>query len=414
MPTRKRKTNIGRQWGMGRALRQKQFALFEAQERLLLSADRGAEISAVLEPEGLALDDLVYENSRSRIWKGDSPPFLSSFERETDGIPLVSFFTGAGGVDLGFEAVGFEQKAAFECSEIFCKTLRMNRPDWAVFGPPFHDGNISAFGDVMDALSPVIAAPFDGVFIGGPPCQPFSVAANQRFSKSGPNFKRIGFDHVKNGSLLFDFVHLIREFRPAVFVIENVPGLRDVDGGEQFSLAITMLGEAGYDIADAGVYDASDYGVPQYRHRMIVVGSRVPGRFEMGPKRTPVGSGSVLSVVPGSGVCNHDTRNHKVMSIDRYMRLDYGQRDQLGRVDRLDPTRPSKTVIAGGSNGGGRSHLHPEIPRTLSVRECARLQTFPDDYRFAGSIARQFTQVGNAVPPVLAAALGKQVAKAYF
>ena len=67
-----------------------------------------------------------------------------------------------------------------------------------------------------------------------------------------------------------------------------------------------------------------------------------------------------------------------------------------------DPMLPSKTVIAGGTKGGGRSHLHPYYPRTLSVRECARLQTFPDSYEFVGSVARQFTQVGNAVPPLLA------------
>ena len=290
----------------------------------------------------------------------------------------------------------------------------MNHPDWTVFGPPFHDGDVSAFGDVVNALSPLIATPFDGVFIGGPPCQPFSIAANQRFSKSGPNFKRVGFNHVKNGSLLFDFVNLIIEFRPAVFVIENVPGLRDMDSGKQLALAIAMLQKENYEISEAEVYDASDYGVPQYRRRLIVVGSRVPGEFKMAPLRPPIGSGSVLSVVPGCEAFSHDIRNHKVMSIARYMRLDYGQRDQLGRVDRLDPTRPSKTVIAGGSKGGGRSHLHPEIPRTLSVRECARLQTFPDDYRFVGSTARQFTQVGNAVPPILAAVLAKQIAMVYF
>ena len=84
------------------------------------------------------------------------------------------------------------------------------------------------------------------------------------------------------------------------------------------------------------------------------------------------------------------------------MALPYGGRDQLGRVDRLDPTKPSKTVIAGGTKGGGRSHLHPYCPRTLSVRECARIQTFPENYDFIGPIARQFTQVGNAVPPLFA------------
>lgn len=101
-------------------------------------------------------------------------------------------------------------------------------------------------------------------------------------------------------------------------------------------------------------------------------------------------------------------------SVRRYMALDYGERDQLGRVDRLNPILPSKTVIAGGTNGGGRSHLHPEIPRTLSVRECARLQTFPDDYIFVGPTARQFTQVGNAVPAVLAAQLGLAILESYF
>jgi len=98
----------------------------------------------------------------------------------------------------------------------------------------------------------------------------------------------------------------------------------------------------------------------------------------------------------------------------RYMELSYGERDQMGRVDRLDPLSPSKTVIAGGTKGGGRSHLHPEVPRTLSVRECARLQSFPDDYEFVGTSGRQFTQVGNAVPPVLAAQIGKSILRSFF
>ena len=108
------------------------------------------------------------------------------------------------------------------------------------------------------------------------------------------------------------------------------------------------------------------------------------------------------------------TREHSAESVLRYMELAYGARDQLGRVDRLDPSRPSKTIIAGGTKGGGRSHLHPYFPRTLSVRESARLQTFPDDYLFTGPVARQFTQVGNAVPPVLAAQLAIAVRNCYF
>jgi DNA (cytosine-5)-methyltransferase 1 len=96
------------------------------------------------------------------------------------------------------------------------------------------------------------------------------------------------------------------------------------------------------------------------------------------------------------------------------MNLDYGQRDKLGRVDRLDPSSPSKTVIAGGISGGGRSHLHPYIPRTLSVRESARIQTFPDEYEFLGPVARQFTQVGNAVPPVLATQIASAIYSSFY
>ena len=387
---------------------------FDVQERLTRTAGMNVDISYALKRAGLTIDDLIYENSKTKRWDGVPPACLSSFDVIAKDIPLVSFFTGCGGMDIGFEALGFKHHAAFDNSEIFCNSLRLNRPSWKIFGPPYHEGDVSNFEQIVEDLSPLASKPFDGVFIGGPPCQPFSIAANQRFRKTGPRFKRVGFKHAENGSLLFSFVDLIVEFQPAVFVIENVPGLRDVDGGQQLALAISMLTDAGYWIEEPRIYDASDYGVPQYRRRMIVVGSRKQRQFSMESTSEPIGCGGVLANLPTQEVPNHDTRNHRIMSIRRYMRLDYGQRDQLGRVDRLNPTKPSKTVIAGGSNGGGRSHLHPEIPRTLSVRECARLQTFPDNYKFVGSTARQFTQVGNAVPPVLAANLAKQIATAFF
>ncbi len=250
--------------------------------------------------------------------------------------------------------------------------------------------------------------------VGGPPCQPFSIAANQRFSKSDDNYKRIGFSHEKNGNLLFDFINLVLKFKPKVFIIENVPGLRDLDDGKQLQAAIEKLVLGGYTIETPFVLNAANYKIPQHRHRLFVVGSRDQKIFKKPePSNELIGCGSVLSNIKNN-IHNNETREHKPGSIMRYMKLEYGQRDQLGRVDRLDPTLPSKTVIAGGTNGGGRSHLHPEIPRTLSVRECARLQTFPDNYVFVGPSARQFTQVGNAVPPVLAAQLGIAIRNSYF
>lgn len=374
----------------------------------------GEELSVGLPRRGFSYDDLRYEEAGGRVWTGRKPRTLSSFGTGRLGCArFVSFFTGCGGVDLGFEAAGLIHDASFEINEIFCKTLRRNRPDWHVFGPPIHSGDVSNAEDMIDTLSRVISTPYDGIFVGGPPCQPFSIAANQRFSKHGENFKRVGFEHERNGSLLFDFVRLVQEFRPAAFVIENVPGLRDIDGGAQLTAAITMLKSVGYRVERPLDVNAADYGVPQNRHRLFIVGNRLAKQFTPLERTESIGCGSVLPMKLES-LANHETREHRLESILRYRKLGYGERDQLGRVDRLDPCLPSKTVIAGGVNGGGRSHLHPEIPRTLTVRECARLQTFPDDYVFVGPTARQFTQVGNAVPPLLAAQIGARLVESYF
>jgi DNA (cytosine-5)-methyltransferase 1 len=386
------------------------------QLRLLQKAERtGQPLADVLDGAGWSYDDLIYENSRIKTWKGKRPMSLDDLRSPNRRhAPFVSFFTGCGGMDQGLEAVGYRHVAAFEINELFCKTLRRNRPTWKVFGPPTHSGDVSRFDQISETLGLIIKTPFEGLFVGGPPCQPFSIASNQRFAKSGTNFKRTGFLHKTNGNLLFDFLRLIIAFRPKAFVIENVPGLRDLDDGEQLRAAIEELQASGYAVEQPFVLDAARFGVPQQRLRLFVVGSRTGHVFKHPkPSLEIVGAGSVLNG-RAPKLPNSETREHKAESILRYMRLYYGQRDQLGRVDRLDPTLPSKTVIAGGTKGGGRSHLHPEIPRTLSVRECARLQTFPDDFLFLGASARQFTQVGNAVPPVLAAHLGLSVKESYF
>lgn len=364
---------------------------------------------------GWTYDDLIYETNNFRIIQEANYYSLSDFSRKKNQVPVVSFFSGAGGLDLGFEAAGFSHAALVEKNELFCSTLRHNRPDWQVFGPPTFSGDVSDTEGIIDTLKDVVGgAPFDGVFVGGPPCQPFSIAANQRFNKSGDNFKRVGFAHETNGNLLFEFLEIIKHFRPAVFLIENVPGLLEIDDGEQLARAYREMEEVGYAVHEPLVLLASEHKVPQNRTRLFVVGNRLGEDFHP-PKPT----GHQLSCEGAfqlslDGVKNHITRNHNAESVQRYMKLDYGRRDQLGRVDRLNPSLPSKTVIAGGTAGGGRSHLHPYIPRTLSVRESARLQTFPDEYVFLGPSARQYTQVGNAVPPVLAAQLAAAIADSFF
>ena len=257
-----------------------------------------------------------------------------------------------------------------------------------------------------------IKRPFPGIFHGGPPCQSFSIAANQRFSREMENFKRTGFKNERLGNLLFCYIEVICHFRPETFLIENVDGLLTIDDGEQVRRACEMLSDAGYDVTPPRIVNAADYGVPQKRLRTIIVGSRL-GHFEFPVTSPQLPVGSVF-VRPLTGVDNHITREHSAESVARYMKLGFGQRDHMGRVDRIDPYRPSKTIIAGGTGGGGRSPLHPFVPRTMSVRECARIQTFPDSYKFTGPNARQFTQVGNAVPPVLAYVLACAIQRSIY
>lgn len=354
---------------------------------------------------GLTYDDLKYRISPS-IVAVDSSPYLSleHFSVCSHGVPVVSFFAGAGGFDLGFTAAGFQHLAAIEINPLCCQTLRWNYPNWRIIGPPQYSGDVrdrETISTLLQAI-PGMTIPFAGVFVGGPPCQPFSVAANQRFSKQGLHFKRVGFADQDYGNLLFDFVWYIEVFKPKVFLLENVAGLLKIDHGQQLSAALTHLVAVGYTITQPIVINAADYGVPQNRSRLFIVGQRSSHTFSFPPACSPpVSCGQVLQS-PVQGLTNHVTRTHHAASILRYMELACGERDQLGRVDRLHPHLPAKTVISGGSTGGGRSHLHPFIPRTLSVRESARLQTFPDSFVFCGPSARQFTQVGNAVPPLLA------------
>lgn len=334
----------------------------------------------------------------------------------------VSLFSGAGGLDLGLSLAGFCVKACLEIEPWASKTLALNNPDSIVVGPPNYSGDITAispkkFMGITGLLPEQVA-----LVAGGPPCQPFSIAANQRFSKGDDRFKRVGFKDKRRGDLLGYFVDYVISLRPKVFLLENVPGIKELEGGRHLHRELSKLKVAGYAISEPTVINAKDFGVPQVRERLFVIGVR---NSNISPK-VPLNGEEIspqfshrytvahaLFGLPDNAE-NHIPRNHKRSTIQRYRTLCFGKREPLGRVDRLDPYKPAKTVISGGTSGGGRSHLHPYLARTLTVRESARLQTFPDDYVFYGTMGRQFTQVGNAVPPMLAAALGYYISREFL
>ncbi len=389
----------------------------DAQESILVNGQRlNLSLNECLRLENLSINDLRYTANSFSSDINQYKKIEHSDKINYHGIPVVSFFAGAGGMDIGLEQAGFEHVALFEHNEIFCQTMRQNRPYWQVIGPPHDLGDVSNTERTIEILKKRFSLQrgFPGVFTGGPPCQPFSIAANQRFKKNIPGFKRIGYKSEKNGKLLFDFGKIIKYFRPHVFLVENVTGLSDVDGGHQLSIFCNDMNRAGYDVSKPVRLRAEMFGVPQCRERLFIVGSRSKrGWIPPQPWKMTIPCGRVLTKEV-EYLENHQMREHKIESVLRYRVLDFGKRDHMGRVDRLDPKIPSKTVIAGGLIGGGRSHLHPWVPRTLSVRESARLQTFPDNYVFSGPMARQFTQVGNAVPPLLSKQLAESIYTCFY
>lgn len=373
------------------------------------------KLSAILSESDLTYDDLMYSNDSIDVSSATFAPIdlMDNLPISSDAIPAVSFFSGAGGLDIGFKSAGFNNIIAIEHTELFCNTLRHNNPKQIVLGPPYCTGDVSDREEISDLLlKHGVNEYFNGVFHGGPPCQSFSIAANQRFNKDGEHFKRTGFEDEEKGMLIFDYIWYIKKFKPLAFLIENVAGILECDPDGKISKALQELKNIGYTIPEPQVLDAAYYGVPQHRRRWIVLGIRGNSTIEYPSPDNSVTPCGYVFTRPLANVKNHITRQHNAESIMRYCKLKIGERDKLGRVDRLNPYEPSKTVIAGGVKGGGRSHLHPFIPRTISVRECARLQTFPDSYEFTGTYARQFTQVGNAVPPMLAYKIALQIKKA--
>lgn len=334
----------------------------------------------------------------------------------------VSLFSGAGGLDLGLRFAGFSIKACLETEPWACKTLALNNPDSVVVGPPIYSGDISNIAPKEFMAITGLLPEQVTLVAGGPPCQPFSIAANQRFSKGDERFKRVGFKDKRRGDLLGYYVDYVICLRPKVFLLENVPGIKELEGGGHLHRELSRLKAVGYAISDPTVINAKDFGVPQVRERLFVIGvrnSNISPKVPLnGEEVSPLFSHryTVAHALLGlpDDAANHIPRNHKRSSIQRYRTLSFGKREPLGRVDRLDPYKPAKTVISGGTSGGGRSHLHPYLARTLTVRESARLQTFPDDYVFCGTMGRQFTQVGNAVPPMLAAALGYYISREFL
>lgn len=306
----------------------------------------------------------------------------------------VSLFSGGGGLDLGFERSGWEPIVCVDNDPIACQTLKHNRPEWNV---------------VCDDIRNFDATPYanaDAV-VGGPPCQGFSTAG-----KGDPNDPR--------NFLWREYMRVVSEVRPRAVVLENVSALTHRRNGDHLSGIIDELERQGYNFS-YGVLNAADYGVAQSRRRLVVIGvlsgeATLPEPTSSFAQPTVWDAIADLVDVPDDPELSHVANKHAEHVVRRWQELGPGESDPNYRRARLDPSRPSLTIRAGGGYGPNGDHLagfhppiHPTLPRQLTVREAARIQSFPDDWKLCGPKTIQGRQIGNAVPVKLGEAIGGHV-----
>lgn len=323
----------------------------------------------------------------------------------------IELFAGAGGLAIGLEKAGFEAAALNELDKQACNTLRANRPNWNIIESDIQDVDFTSFRGI-DFIS------------GGFPCQAFSYAGNQ-----------LGFEDTR-GTLFFEFARAIKESQPKVFLGENVRGLLEHDNGRTIKAIKSVISSLGYTLIEPRVLKAIFYKVPQKRERLMLVGIRNdlvqyaqfqwPSPYkrvyvlkdalktgELYPNDVPPSIGQkyskrkeeILKLVPQGGYWRDlpDELQREYMQGSYFL-----GGGKTGMARRLSWDEPSLTLTCSPSQKQ-TERCHPEESRPLTVREYARIQTFPDEWIFSGSLSSQYKQIGNAVPVNLAFAMGKSL-----
>jgi DNA (cytosine-5)-methyltransferase 1 len=297
--------------------------------------------------------------------------------------PLVlDLFAGCGGLALGFEAAGFET-IGYELSDVYAATYSANL-----------EGSCKAVRITKDLVLP--AAP---VIVAGPPCQPFSVGGNRQADQD----QRDGFPAL---------LAAIERTKPELAIIENVPGLLVGSRRTYFDQTVASLEAMGY-VAEHELLNAADFGVPQNRRRVFLVAHRGGFRFPEATHEEAITAGQAIG-----RLAKHLQKGARFLSpaMDAYV-ASYEAASKCRHPRDLKLDQPSRTLTCrnlGGATGDMmRIRLDDGRRRRLEIREAARLQAFPDWFKFTGTTASQFRQIGNAVPPLLALALAKQ-ARSYL
>lgn len=359
----------------------------------------------------------MYHRSQLTQFEEAQLLFNSDWEKElaikpTKDYKLVELFAGAGGLAIGMEKAGFETVLLNELDKHACQTLRNNRPQWNV---------------IQGDISQIDFKPYYGqidIVTGGFPCQAFSYAGHKR-----------GFEDAR-GTLFFEFARAIKEIQPKVFLAENVRGLLNHDNGRTLETIKGIIDELGYFLVEPRVLKAIFYQVPQKRERLFLVAIRKdfakkvifkwPSPYQrIMTVKDALKKGALYNCdVPKSQGMKYPKRKIEILSqvpeggywrdLPDELQREYMMKSyflgggKTGIARRLAWNEPSLTLTCSPAQKQ-TERCHPEETRPLTVREYARIQTFPDDWLFSGPMGAQYKQIGNAVPINLAYAVGRSL-----
>lgn len=347
---------------------------------------------------------------------------------------LLELFSGVGGLSLGFEQTGgFNLVGALELEPMIAESFAKNNPKTKVFVGDICKIDIHEVAEKLDSTVDII--------VGGPPCQGFSTRG-----------KCLGKGDERN-YLFKEFFKYTEFFKPKYFVIENVAALLGTEDGYFLDLILKEAKNQGYTV-DYGILDARYFGVPQTRRRAVFVGSlngkaKIP-QMDFGAKIVPVwdaisdlaylesGEGEFISEYRNkpeseyqielrknsSKLYNHMATKHSDVAIQRLAMIppekgkEFLPKEHLtkstfgGTWCRLEKNKPSPTIVTRFDTPSNGQNNHPFLNRSITPREAARIQSFPDDYIFYGNKSSVIKQIGNAVPPKLANAIAWEIIKA--
>ena len=313
---------------------------------------------------------------------------------------VVELFAGCGGMALGFENAGLKTKLLVEINQNCCKTLQQNRPNWTILNQDVTQLNFKKYYDQIDIVA------------GGFPCQAFSHAGERK-----------GFLDTR-GTLFFDFARCIKEVNPKIVIAENVRGLITHKKGQTLAIILNTLDELGYKTSYK-LLKAQYFDVPQKRERIIIMGTRKDLDIKpIFPQENPyiITLKEALKDCPKSEGVAYNPRKKKIMELvpeggnwrnlpekiqKEYMKNSYYQEGgRTGFAKRLSYDEPCLTLTCSPAQTQ-TERCHPTETRPLTIREYARIQTFPDHWQFIGSLTSKYQQIGNAVPVNMAYYIGK-------